>query len=99
MEFSAKLAYSDVDEPTKESDWKFLQRVDNQTRPLICTFTGQHSPAKDVTFFLLLKTKQTFFILQLSFFLTIVFILKSLKIWIIKNNNGKLWTSLQIKIK
>lgn len=41
MEFSAKLAYSDVDSPTKESDWKFLQRVDNQIRPLICSFMGE----------------------------------------------------------
>ena len=46
MEFSAKLGYSDVDKPSKESDWKFLQRVDNQTRPLICEFSGESNDAQ-----------------------------------------------------
>ncbi|XP_066916327.1 protein wntless homolog [Clytia hemisphaerica] len=43
MEFNAKLAYSDVENPTEEKHWTFLQRVHNQSRPLICTFSGMQS--------------------------------------------------------
>jgi len=51
MEFNAKLAYSDKEEPLEESDWTYLHHVTGQRRPLICSFFGEHTHEVCLIFF------------------------------------------------